>query len=80
MDISKTLYGASDRDNKIRDDIRRKAKDLNDKKIIDIMSILFWTGQISTKQAYAVGQFAEAQAIDLTGSSTELAISSINSK
>jgi hypothetical protein len=44
------------------------------------MSVLFWTGQISTKQAYAVSQFVESQAIDLTGSSTELAISSTNSK
>lgn len=80
MDISKTLYGASDRDNKIRDDIRRKAKDVKNKMIIDIMNVLFWTGAISEKQALAVGRFTEAQAIDLTGSSTHLAISSINSK
>jgi hypothetical protein len=80
MDISKTLYGASDRDDKVRDDIRRKAKQLENKMIVDIMSVLFWTGQISTKQAYAVGKFAEAQGIDLTGSSTHLADTSTNSK
>jgi hypothetical protein len=40
--------------------------------------VLFRSGERG--QAYAVGQFAEAQAIDLTGSSTELAISSTNSK
>jgi hypothetical protein len=80
MDISKTLYGASDRDNKIRDDIRRKAKEFKNKMIVDIMSVLFWTGRISEKQVYVVGKFAEAQSIDLAGSSTHLADTSTNSK
>jgi hypothetical protein len=80
MDISKTLYGASDRDDKIRYDIKKRAKELENKMIVDIMSVLFWTGRISEKQVYVVGKFAEAQGIDLTGSSTHLADTSTNSK
>jgi hypothetical protein len=62
-DIAKTLYGTSNKDVKDRDTIRNKAKDLEDRKIKSILDVLFWTGSISEKQAYAVAKFVELHAI-----------------
>jgi hypothetical protein len=63
MDITKTLYGSSDQDVKDRNVIRNKAKELDDRKIKSILDVLFWTGSISEKQAYAVARFVELHAI-----------------
>jgi hypothetical protein len=64
-DITKTLYGMSDINVKDRDTIRNKAKDLEDRKIKSILDVLFWTGSISEKQAYAVAKFVELHAIPI---------------
>jgi hypothetical protein len=63
MDINKTLYGSSDQNIKDRNVIRNKAKELDDQKIKSILDVLFWTGSISEKQAYAVARFVELHAI-----------------
>jgi hypothetical protein len=65
MDITKTLYGSSDQDVKDRNVIRNKAKELDDQKIKSILDVLFWTGSISEKQAYAVARFVELHAIPI---------------
>jgi hypothetical protein len=65
MDINKTLYGSSDQNIKDRNVIRNKAKELDDQKIKSILDVLFWTGSISEKQAYAVARFVELHAIPI---------------